>query len=264
MSQTVTSADGTPIAYELEGDVSSGQPAVILVPAAMNLRGSMTDLGHALSVQGLTALTYDRRARGDSGDAAPLAAWDRQREIEDLAALLEVAGGHAALFGASSGCAVCLSAAASGLDVTHLALWEIPLSPGPSDGGAATGRLRALVAADDRAGALEFYMRDMPPEWLAGAKSSPFWEPMQAMAPSLGYDQAVLDWIRSAPLSQLLGDLRVPTMVLMGEETLPLFAAAAEALEAVLPHASSGTVAGAHHSWETDAMAGRLASFLRA
>jgi pimeloyl-ACP methyl ester carboxylesterase len=259
MTQTVTSADGTAIAYEVLGE----GPAVVLVPAAMNLRGSMTELAQALAPEGFTVVTYDRRARGESDDAAPLASWDLQREVEDIGALLGLVGGRAALFGSSSGCAVCLCAAASGADVSHLALWELPLPLGPADNGAAIGRLRELVEGGDRAGALEFYMRDMPPQWLEGAKNSPYWEPMQAMAPSLGYDQAALDWIQSEPLSDLLGKVTAPTLVMRGEEGLPIFAAAAEALQAAMPHVESTTVAGANHQWQTEAMVARLTSFFR-
>lgn len=69
-------------------------------------------------------VNYDRRGRGESGDTSPFAV---EREIEDIAALVDVVGGRSALFGSSSGCALCLFAAQAGLGVTGLALWEPPL-----------------------------------------------------------------------------------------------------------------------------------------
>jgi pimeloyl-ACP methyl ester carboxylesterase len=258
MTNTVTSRDGTSIAYDLEGD----GPPVILVTAAMNVRGAGAELAGSLAREGFTAVNYDRRARGGSDDAAPLAEWDPRREVEDLEALLGVVGGPAALFGWSSGASLCLYAAAAGLDVTHLALFEIPLKLKPDDGAEQERRLRELVLAGDHAGAVEYYMRDMPREWLEGAKSSPYWEVMTAMAPSLGYDLAVVNWSESAPPAQLLADVGQPTLVMAGEQPLPLFTEAAQALEAAMPDARAATVKGRNHGWDNDAMTATLSEFL--
>jgi pimeloyl-ACP methyl ester carboxylesterase len=259
MPHTVSSADGTSIEYDIAGD----GPAIVLVAAALNLRGSNDDLAASLATAGYTVLNYDRRGRGGSTDAAPLAEYDLDRELEDLSAVLDEIGGRAALFGSSSGAAVCLYAAAQGLPVSSLSLWEIPLSTEPTNVGADMKQLRALIVAGDAEGALEFYMRDMPPEWLAGAKTSPYWEGMKSMAASLGYDLAALEWAQSAPLPQLLGSVQVPTQVLTGQETLPLFPAAAEALANAMPNARSATIAGAHHGWDTQALVAQLSGFVR-
>src|SRR5439155_15896087 len=116
---TVTSADGTAIAYDRMGD---GPTTVILVTGAMVARNDNARLAELLSKH-VTVINYDRRGRGDSGDTAP---GGLAREIEDLAALIAAAGGSACLYGISSGGALVLEAAASGLPVRKLAVYEIP------------------------------------------------------------------------------------------------------------------------------------------
>jgi alpha-beta hydrolase superfamily lysophospholipase len=68
-----------------------------------------------------TVLNYDCRGRGDSGDTQPYAV---EREIEDIKALIDQAGGSAALYGTSSGATLALKAAAGGLGISKLVLWE--------------------------------------------------------------------------------------------------------------------------------------------
>ena len=99
------SADGTKIAYDRQGE----GPALILADGAMQARssGSKPDLARLLSAH-FTVYRYDRRGRGDSGDTQPYAV---EREIEDLAALIDAAGGTACLYGHSSGASLALDAA---------------------------------------------------------------------------------------------------------------------------------------------------------
>jgi pimeloyl-ACP methyl ester carboxylesterase len=117
--KTVTSNDGTTIAYDQTG---SG-PAVILVGGALSERWAAADLA-ALLAPHFTVVNYDRRGRADSGDTTPYAV---EREIEDLDAILRAVGGTASLFGKSSGAMLCLRSAARGLPITRLALYEPPL-----------------------------------------------------------------------------------------------------------------------------------------
>src|SRR2546430_4244187 len=114
----VVSKDGTVIAFDLSGK----GPAVILVTGALTTRADWSHLAAQLAPH-FSVFTYDRRGRGESGDTAPYAV---EREIEDLAALIAEAGGAAALFGYSSGANLALQAAASGLPITKLALYEAP------------------------------------------------------------------------------------------------------------------------------------------
>ena len=117
---TVASADGTMIAFDRYGD---GSP-VIMTVGAFNTRSQTEPLARALAPR-FTALNYDRRGRGDSGDTAP---YSVEREIDDIAALIVAAGGSASVFGHSSGATLALKAAASSLPITHLVLYEPPFN----------------------------------------------------------------------------------------------------------------------------------------
>src|ERR671933_2647108 len=121
----VRSKDGTTIAFDQPGD----GPSIILVGGAMSTRSASVPLA-ALLAPHFTVFAYDRRGRGDSGDRGPYAV---EREVDDLDALLTAAGGSAFVFGHSSGAALALEAAARGLTITKLALYEPPFMVG--DGG---------------------------------------------------------------------------------------------------------------------------------
>src|SRR4051812_8035958 len=112
---SVRSSDGTAIAYERVGD----GPALVMVGGALSPYAGDAQLA-ALLAPRLTVLSYHRRGRGESGDEAPYAV---QREIEDLHAVIEAAGGAAAVYGSSSGSNLALRAAASGVPISKLALW---------------------------------------------------------------------------------------------------------------------------------------------
>ncbi|HLO35689.1 MAG TPA: alpha/beta fold hydrolase, partial [Candidatus Deferrimicrobium sp.] len=122
--QTVTSKDGTKIALDVQG---SG-PAVVLVSGGSVDRGSNAGLADALKAD-FTVYNYDRRGRGDSGDTLPYAV---EREIEDVEAVIGLAGGHAHLYGSSSGAGLALEAAAAGAAVDRLVLWEPPYNLDPA------------------------------------------------------------------------------------------------------------------------------------
>src|SRR3712207_1284331 len=115
---TVTSSDGTAIAFDRLGD---GPPVVLVCGASTDHRANASLAG--LLAEHFTVFNYDRRGRGDSGDTAPYAV---EREVEDLDAVIDAAGGSAFVYGTSSGGALALEAAASGLAITRLALWEPP------------------------------------------------------------------------------------------------------------------------------------------
>ncbi|MFC7587642.1 alpha/beta fold hydrolase [Nonomuraea antimicrobica] len=116
----VKSADGTLIAFDRHGR----GPAVVLVQGAFMDRRHplMTAIATGLA-RWFTVYAYDRRGRGGSGDTPPYAV---EREIEDLAAVIEAAGGSAMVFGGSSGAALALEAAAVSPAVSKLAVWEPP------------------------------------------------------------------------------------------------------------------------------------------
>ena len=142
------SADGTTIAFDRSGQ----GPALILVMGAFCDRSSTTSLASALASR-FTVYEYDRRGRGDSGDTAP---YSTRREVEDLSAIVDAAGGSAYAFGHSSGAAVALEAAASGVALLGVAAYEPPYTPGPSSQFA--DRLEALASSGREGDAAEAFI----------------------------------------------------------------------------------------------------------
>ena len=240
----------------------AGVPPVILVAAAMQFRAfapGTGELAAAVAARGVSVLVYDRRGRGESEAEGP---YSLTKEIEDLSALVAAAGGRAGLVGNSSGGAICLAAAAAGVPVSGIALWELPLGPElGSDGAEFVAGLREKVAAGDGGATVEYYMEDMPPEWIAGAKQSPAWPTMMAISPTLVPDAEALAWTQSAPHAELLGGIEAPVLAMYGSETLPLFPPAAEAIVAAVPNGRTAVLAGRDHGWDRDEMTTTLVEF---
>lgn len=263
MTLYVTSADGTRIAYE---EVGSGPP-VILVAGAMQFRAfdpTTAEMAQMLASHGFTVVNYDRRGRGESPADAPITL---AQTIDDLRALIaaatEGADDAVALFGGSSGGAIALAAAASDLPISKLVLWEVPLGDElGSDGEEFLTGLREHIAAGDGEATIEYFMKDMPPEWLEGAKASPGWPIMTAIGPSLEPDAEALAWTQSAPRAELWRDITQPTLVLIGEQTLDLMPPAADSIVAALPNAEKRTIPASDHTWEPRLMALTIAEFL--
>jgi pimeloyl-ACP methyl ester carboxylesterase len=259
VTEYATSSDGTRIAFDRYG---SG-PAVIFVPAAIQFRAlspQTGDLAQSLADQGFTVVVYDRRGRGETQAAGP---YTLAAELADLRALIDTVGGRAALVGNSSGGAIALAAAAGGLPVTAVALWEVPLGAElGSDGAEFLAGLRERVDAGDEVGTIELYMKDMPPEWLDRAKRGPIWPMMTAISATLVPDAEVLAWTQSAPHQYLFSSIRVPVLAMHGTEALPLFPAAAQAVAAAVSDGRVATVGGREHSWDRTEMTKALADFL--
>jgi pimeloyl-ACP methyl ester carboxylesterase len=258
MTEFVTSSDDTRIAYDRLG---SG-PSVILVGGAMQFRAFDPQTGQLaarLAERGFTVVNYDRRGRGESAGRGP---YVLDSEIADLRALIAELGSPAALFGSSSGGAICLAAAAAGLPVSKLALWEVPLGPElGTDGAEFLAGLQERIASGDEEATIAFYMRDMPPEWVEAARQGPAWPIMKAVSPSLAPDAEALAWTQSRPRADLWSSVRIPVLVLVGEETLPFFPAAAESIVTSVPDGRSTRVPATNHSWELGPMVDVLAEF---
>ncbi|MGX6608314.1 alpha/beta fold hydrolase [Micromonosporaceae bacterium Da 78-11] len=262
---TVTSADGTTIAYETVGT----GPVLILVDGAMCHRGQgpARDLAAALA-DNYTVYLYDRRGRGDSGNTLP---WSADREIDDLAALLTAAGGQAHLVGCSSG-AVLAADAAHHLDgITKIALYEPPFivddTRAPRD-AAFTTETEALIARDDRAGAVKKFMRHVgvPAVILAIMPLTPPWKKLKAVAHTLPYDLRILgDTGRGAPLDpNRWSGATIPAIVLDGGKSPQYMRNAAKALSEALPKAEYRTLPGQTHMVNAAVVAPAVKQFLNA
>jgi pimeloyl-ACP methyl ester carboxylesterase len=212
-----------------------------------------------LATHGFTVVDYDRRGRGESSANGQITL---ARSIEDVAARIDANGGKAALFGGSSGGAISLAAAAAGLPITKLALWEVPLDEELASNGAEfLAGLREKIAGGDNERVVEYFMQDMPPEWLEGSRQSDAWPKMCAIAPSLEPDAEALAWSQSAPRAELWGSVTQQTLVLLGEETLPFMPAAADSIVRALPNARLRRIPAANHQWDTAVLMPVLAEF---
>jgi pimeloyl-ACP methyl ester carboxylesterase len=260
----VTSKDGTSIAYEHSG----GGPAVILVGGAFVDRSENAPLAAELASR-FTVYNYDRRGRGDSGDTMPYAL---EREIEDIDALIAVAGGSAHLYGISSGGALVLEAAAAGTVADKLAVYEVPYNmadDGKQRHQEYVRRLEGFLAEGRRGDAAELFMRlaGASDEMVAGARTSPMWPGLEAIAHTLAYDAACMG--DNQPPAARFGKITQPTLVAAGGGSPDSFVGgggdffekAADAIAASIPHAERQTLAGQTHMVDPKALAPVLARF---
>lgn len=257
MSSTVTTALGDTVAYDLRG---SG-PALIFVPGAGPFRDIdpvTTETAELAAAQGLTTVVPDRLGRGESRAEGDLTL---ERELAAIRALIDVAGGSAVLCGHSSGCAISLAAAVDGLPVNGLVLWEAPLGEDLAEVRAWIEEVERRLDTGDLAGALQHYMKDMPPELLAEVQREPR---MITQAPSLRADGEALVRAESAPYGEQYGGLRIPVTCVVGEQTFPMMPAAAAAIAAAVPGGSSRVAPGAYHEWEPKPMADLLVELVTA
>ncbi|MFW6694173.1 alpha/beta fold hydrolase [Streptomyces sp. MAR4 CNX-425] len=268
MTHLTTSADGTPLAYETRGD----GPPVVLVQGALCTRGVDAPLADLLAPD-RTAVLYDRRGRGGSGDATagripPTGV--AEREVEDLAAVIDAVGGSAAVYGMSSGAALALRAAAAGLPVTRLAVYEPPFRPG-DDGGdgdaehaADVARLHELLAAGDRDGAVAHFIGGVgaPPEAVREMKAMPMWADFTALAPTLAYDHDVLGDGR-LPAARL-AEVSVPVLALAGGASWEWIRDAARRVAETVRDGRFALLEGQTHEVAPEAVAPALTEFLTA
>ncbi|GAA1266876.1 alpha/beta hydrolase [Planotetraspora silvatica] len=257
----ITSADGTTIAYERTG----GGPALVLVDGAMCYRGAgpMRPLA-ALLQDTFTVYTYDRRGRGESSDTPPYAV---AREVEDLRALIAQAGGEAYVYAISSGAALTLATAAAGPGITKMALYEPPfVAEAAGDTGIKeyTERLHELLDAGRRGDAVALFMTyvGIPPQVVAGIRAQPGWAVLEAIAPTLAYDDALL--AGGVVPRDRTSAIAVPSLVLSGGGSPQGLQQAAKATADALPTAEHRTLDGQTHDVAPEALAPVLAEFFGA
>jgi pimeloyl-ACP methyl ester carboxylesterase len=258
----VLSADGTRIAYQTLG---SGPP-LIVVDGALCSRsfGPSPQIAAAFS-HAFTVVTHDRRGRGESADTA---AYQTAREVEDVASLLAAVGGKAALLGLSSGAALALEAAASGLPVTRVAAYEPPFVEAPSstEGQGHLARLQQRLASGDRGGAVKYFMGPMvgaPAAMVFFMQLMPWvWRKLKAVAHTLPYDAAVMGDF-TVPSARLAA-VRAPALIMHGSKTDPRLQRAAHAVAAAVPGARHEVLPGQTHNVNPRALAAASLAFLSA
>jgi pimeloyl-ACP methyl ester carboxylesterase len=252
----VTSKDGTAIAFDRSGQ----GPALILVGGALSDRSGGAPLA-ALLAPRFTVFSYDRRGRGESGDTAPYAV---EREVEDIEALVDEAGGAAFVYGKSSGAVLALEATKTfPARVKGLVLYEPPLiidAGRPLPPKDYDKRVSELTAAGRRGDAVAFFLTEvvgMPAETVAEMRKAPAWPKLEGLAHTLAYDAAVTEGTMAGkPLPpRRWASATVPTLVMAGGASPAWMQRSAQALAGILPQAQHRTLEGQTHDVAPDVLA---------
>ncbi|MEV0245549.1 alpha/beta hydrolase [Nocardia sp. NPDC050712] len=269
--ETVTTRSGIELAFDrvVGGDAGT----VILIGGAFSYRRfpKLVELAEKLAADyRLTVINYDRRGRGDSSDSP--GEYDVDNEIEDLAAIVDAAGGRAAVFGWSSGAGLALRAAASGRvpGITKVVAFEPPFVVDHDNfvpSADLAEQLHALIAANKRAEVVRFYMAKgmgMPRIFGLLMPLTPMWKHLLATAPATAHDWAIMaDFMRGAALRpEDWAGVRVPTLVISGAKSDALLRTAARAITAVLPDASHRELAKLSHNPDIGLLAPVAGEFL--
>lgn len=256
---TVTSRDGTTIAYDVYGE---GEP-IIMVEGAFCGRsfGPTAKLAADLGRQ-FRVYHYDRRARGDS---SPSTDYNIERELEDLQAIIDVAGGKAGLVGFSSGACLAIEAAAAGLPLTALAFYEPPYMVGPKARKVPASfreDVQKLIATGRNGDAVAYFMTKligMPSIFLIPMKFSNMWPAISAQAPSLPFDmEAVNGFV--APEARMRA-IQVPALAMHGSKTMPVLVDSTTLCARTIPGCAHLVLPGQTHEVKSEAIAPHLVDF---
>jgi pimeloyl-ACP methyl ester carboxylesterase len=248
-----TSRDGTELVYERVGE----GPSVVLVDGAFCHRkmGPMADLAPRLADK-FTVFFYDRRGRGESQDTLPFTV---DKEIDDLEAMIATAGGHARVYGTSSGAALAIRAAGRGVPIDKLALYETPFvldasrPPMPKD---YVDRIDAAIEAKNGGEAVMIFMKEgvLVPAFgvLMMRLMFPIWRKLVASAPTLPRDLAILGDTREgkplpAELTETMAKIAMPTLVMGGSKSPPWLHHAVQQVAKEIPNAELKMLAGQTH-----------------
>jgi pimeloyl-ACP methyl ester carboxylesterase len=257
------SKDGTSIAYDKIGQ----GPAIIFVDGALNSRSFSVNTPIAKDMsENFTVYTYDRRGRGESGDTQP---WSLDREIEDLDALIEAAGGSAYVFGLSSGALLALEATRNiGKKIKKLALYEAPMIVDDSRtplGKTFLESTRRLIVADKRDDALKRFMRaiEVSAFMLFLMRLMPTWKTVRDVAHTLVYDLEIASpYQEGKPLPENhWSEATMPVWVGIGGKSSVWMTNAQQMLAAILPDATLHVLPGQTHIVQSAAIAPELERF---
>jgi acyltransferase len=229
--ETVVSADGTIIAFEKSGT----GPPVVIIGGGLNEKAMHAELAIGLS-ECFTVYNYDRRGRGGSGDT-PAEDYTVDREIEDLAAVIDATGGPTHVFANCTGGMIAVPAAAAGVPMAKLAMYEPPYGNDITVPDGYFEHLRQLLAANRRSEAVALFLKEdalFTEDELVYFRQHPIWPSFESMAPTTIYDSLLSHLADSVP-TELLAAIHIPTLVLCGRESLAATIEACRALADGLP-----------------------------
>ena len=260
---TITSKDSSTIAYEKAGH----GPSLILVNGALSFRKSrgVKELVDKLA-QDFTVTSYDRRGRGESGDAS---SYEVENEIQDIEAIIKEAGEPAFLFGVSSGAALALLTAEKlgAKNVKKIALYEPPFGfadvLGRKEYDEEKKKINELVEANKPGDAIAVFFESLgtKPEQIEGMKQSPDWKDMKSVGHTLVYDFEILG-NGSIPVDHAK-NVKVPTLVMDGEKSLEFMHTATKTLAKNIPDAQHKTLKGQTHELSPEIVAPVLKAFFK-
>lgn len=243
--ETVSSADGTQIAYERTG---SGPPLVLVPGGGANdhTRWELAGVRPALA-EHCTVYAIDGRGLGESGDAD---AYALEREFEDVAAVVDSIDAEANLLGHSSGGLLALEAALRTDNLGALVLYEPPIAVGDHEltTPEVVAEMEALLDDGAKEEVLVLFLREVahiPPDEIDALREAPNWQHRVAGAHTLpralrGVAEYEFDPAR-------FSDLTTPTLLLSGSESPPMYSEAIAALDEVLPDSRIVTFEGHGH-----------------
>ncbi|MEO6013251.1 MAG: alpha/beta hydrolase [Devosia sp.] len=259
-----TSKDGTRIGYSVVG---TGQ-VIVLVDGALCWRasGPAGPLAEELKDR-FTVYTYDRRGRGESGDTKPYAI---EREVEDLEAVIDAAGGSAAVYAISSGVPLALATANASSKVTKMVLYEAPIfadktrkpvNPNYSQ------VMSDLIASGDNAGAVKHFMKNgvgVPGFAVFMMQIMGVMKKLAPVGPTLAYDTALVTphWTYAPPPKDIWSNVTIPVLAIGGGKSDDWMQNAQRAIAANLSNATHKTLDGQNHMVAASAIAPMIKEFL--
>ena len=256
---TITSRDGTRIAYDVYG---AGEPVILVEGALCGRHFGPTNKLAAELGKHFRVYHYDRRARGDSGASTD---YSIERELEDLSALIAEAGGSASIIGFSSGACLAIEAAAAGLPIRHLAFYEPPYMVGPKARKVPQNfeaEVQQLVADGKNGDAVAYFMTKligMPSIFLLPMKFSKMWKQLTPQAPSLPFDMEAVNGFN--PPIERMRRIAVPTLAINGDKTFPVIIDSTKLCAETIPGAGHVVLAGQTHEVKAEAIAPELVRF---
>jgi len=148
--------------------------------------------------------------------------------------------------------------------ITKLALWEPPfiLDPSARPPADQVEQYNKMLAEGRRGDAAQYFMEKvvrMPAEFVASARSQPWWAANEALAHTLPYDATIMgDY--SLPEDRARA-VTIPTLVLDGGASFGFMGPTADALAKVLPRGERRTLAGQEHNIDPNVLAPALKEF---
>ena len=263
MTHFTTSKDGTNIAYSKTG---KGKPLVLVDGAFCHRKfGANEKLPQHLS-DNFTVYSYDRRGRSESENTLP---YSPQKEYEDLQAVINEAGGNAYVYGISSGAALALEAANTGVKMEKLALYEAPYITDNSRKPLPENYLKTLTEfaeQGENGKAVKYFMQTgigLPAFVLWMMQLMPAWKQMKHLAHTLPYDTEILGNTGSGkPLSkEKWSNVNIPTLVISGSKSAKWSQKSMQHLATVLLNAKHQTLTGQSHIVNPKVLAQELKQF---